>query len=151
MPYLYSPYAFHRLISILIVVQADPHDVYVGGALGPRRDMLGWASHEQDKWGWTKRFVFKAFKFSEVGTIKITIAESSEGPHRSNAFLPTSNVSVGWTKERIHFYAFESWRPNTEMISVGYADDPERCIYVRGDHANKLSGWSEKFVFWVLV
>lgn len=109
--------------------------------------MVGWG--RQGRRGWTNRLDFKVFKFSEIGTIKITIGENSGGkPHRAYAFKNIGALPWGW-KERLHFYAFETKRPNTEMISIGRARDPERCIFVRGDHASKLSGWEEHFVFWV--
>lgn len=113
--------------------------------------MVGWG--RQGGRTWTDRLDLKVFRFSEIGTTKITVAENSGGgPHRAYAFKNIGALPPGW-QERVHFYAFETKRPNTEMISIGRARDldPERCIFVRGDHAGKLSGWKEDFVFWVPV
>lgn len=113
--------------------------------------MVGWS--RQGGRTWTDRLDFQVFRFAEVDTIKITVGENSGGkPRRIYVVENKGALPVGW-QERLHFYAFKTERPNTEMISVGRARDldSERCIFVRGNHADKLPGWNEKFVFWVPV
>ncbi|KAI5853276.1 hypothetical protein DFP73DRAFT_535853 [Morchella snyderi] len=134
------------------LLPADPVTLYVGSVdYDIRRDTVRYDREELKREGWIVRFELKCFKLMEIGTVKITTMGSKTGPVRMNAFLDTSSCDRNCWGDLVIFYAFGSWRPNTEMISVGYAENPERCIFIRGDHANKLAGWSEKFVFWVPV
>lgn len=92
----------------------------------------------------------------EVDTIRVLIGvQNAGGQYRqmyTYACFGNEDLPGGWTKY-MEFYVFKDEQPRTEMISVGRAKDrdPDRCIFVRGDHANKLDGWEERFAFWVPI
>lgn len=117
--------------------------------MSPRRDLVGWT--QQNESGWTERLELNVFRFPEVDTICITVGVAKD-PYRMYACLGIDNLPGGWNK-LLDFYAFQQERPGTEMISVGMARDrdPARSIFVRGEHADRLEGWEEQFVFWVPI
>lgn len=49
---------------------------------------------------------------------------------------------------KLHFYAYESEQPNTEMIGVGDDPHPWRCSIVKGK-VYDYDGWRRRMVFWV--
>lgn len=121
--------------------------LYVRGRDKPRCDMVEWTPTEWP--GWSHRLQLKVFKLEEVDTVKVMIGHLRD-PHRMHVSVGNAKLPKPWS-ERFCFYAFESEKPGTEMVSVGQALNPERCILVKGKHADRLAGWEEKCVFWVLT
>lgn len=53
----------------------------------------------------------------------------------------------GW-KEILSFYVFEREQEDSELVSIGEAPSPHRCMVSKDTHLNFL-GWTEKLHFWV--
>lgn len=97
--------------------------------------------------GWTERLEFNVFKFEEPATIKIYVVESSSPPYRIMANREPWALQ-GW-KKRLEFYAYARPRPGTQPVWVGYQDDPQRCIFVKGEQGDTMPGWERRLEFWV--
>lgn len=124
--------------------------LYVGAKVDPRRDIVSWTRLDTD--GWINRLEFNVFRFEEIDTIRISILYLGKDDQIHRAWASLDKHSPHYNQfEQLHFYAYKSERRGTEMISVG----SRNCqgfttdLFVRGDHVDKLSGWEEKFVFWV--
>lgn len=105
------------------------------------------ADWNMNQYSWIERLVFNVFKFEEPGTIKILVSDSISHPHR--VMVTTQPWSVEGWKTRLEFYAYDRARPGTNMIWIGYHAGPDRCIFVKGDEADTIPGWSCQFKFWV--
>lgn len=107
--------------------------------------MPDWRPMNRD--GWTERVDFKVFKFQEPNTIKIYVVQSTSGTHR----VMVNRVPwplEGWTKY-LEFHAYGRQRAGTQLIWIAYRGDPDRCIFVKGDHGDTMERWDRRLEFWV--
>lgn len=118
----------------------------VGGALNPRRDMVGWETLEPS--GWVDRFVIQASRADNPpGTHaqmrRINISEAYN-PHRTIVSFKDVGNS-GWTS-RLSFFAWPTGQPNIVLVSVGRTANPWRCKFELGRHIGTHPsdrGWTE--------
>lgn len=127
-------------------VQANMFPLYIGSACSDyRRDMTEWRPMNRD--GWTDRLNFNVFKFEEPSTIKIFVVESTSGSHRVMVNREPWALE-GW-KKRCEFNAYGRARPGTQAMWIGYKDDPDRCVFVKGGRGEAMEGWERRLEFWV--
>lgn len=107
--------------------------------------MCDWKDMNRD--GWTERLVFNVFQYEEPGMFKVTVKKATTGSTRQMVNREPWHTD-GWDAY-LEFFAYERQRPGTHMIWIAYHSDPERCIFLKGNHTDVLPGWERRLEFWV--
>lgn len=133
--------------------KAKTFTLYIGSNLqDERRDWADWSPMEEDGGltGWTQRLKIKVFRFQELDTISIRVM-CAKSPYRIWLIRKGVKLDSSW-EEWMEFWVYESARPGTERVWVGYQHVPfARCIVVKGDKGDNMEPWVKLFEFWVPV